>query len=149
MHLFGEVPSNCLGLQEQYIRKKIPPEKLGAEHGTYPPPKAGRKRHRALCGRLSGSGWESLAGKTITLSDDLCIGNAPRTNRALNPVDPWFQNTRRGWTPRLIAQRLKFVTKLPTDEVRRGIDIVIVARIHELQGQVPKQLVLLQEETFL
>jgi len=37
------------------------PKMLGAEHGTYPLPWAGRKRHRALCGRLSGSGWGGLA----------------------------------------------------------------------------------------
>ncbi|MGI6302135.1 MAG: hypothetical protein ACOX52_13935 [Verrucomicrobiota bacterium] len=30
----------------------------------------GRKRHRALCGRPSGSGWESPVGKAATFSGD-------------------------------------------------------------------------------
>src|SRR5690606_1778792 len=35
------------------------PSKAGAGHGTNPFPWSGHKRHRALCGSLSGSGWES------------------------------------------------------------------------------------------
>ena len=35
----------------------LPKKKFGSHHWTYPHPWPGRKRHRALCGRLSGAGW--------------------------------------------------------------------------------------------
>ena len=40
------------------VSRNILPKKLfGPQHWTYPPPWPGRKRHRVLCGRLSGSGF--------------------------------------------------------------------------------------------
>jgi hypothetical protein len=52
-----------------------PQNRFGSGHMPYPPPWPGRKRHRALCGRLSGSCWE----KATAFSDDLYLkhGSAP------------------------------------------------------------------------
>ena len=41
----------------EYLRTVY--RRLGSEPGPNQSPWPGRKRHRALCGRLSGSGWES------------------------------------------------------------------------------------------
>ena len=144
-------PATALVCRTGIFKKS--PKKVGCRAWNLPTPKSRSKTpprplREALRIRMGKLGRE----------DDYLVGRPlhrqrpspyPWINRALNPVDPWLRNTRRGRTERLIAQRLEFVTQLPTDEVRRGIDIVIIARIHDLQGQVPKQLVLLQEETFL
>jgi hypothetical protein len=44
---------HCYGQSVGILSKK----KFGSHHWTYPPPWPDRKRHRALCGRLSGAGW--------------------------------------------------------------------------------------------
>jgi hypothetical protein len=42
-------------------------------------PWPGRKRRRALCGRLSGSGWRGQVGKAASFSDGLNHQNRPNT----------------------------------------------------------------------
>ncbi len=50
-----------------------PPKRRGSGHGTDPSPWSGCKRHRALCGRLSGSGWEKVYGEARSGSGSLSV----------------------------------------------------------------------------
>ncbi len=56
----GAVFSNNLGLLKRPL--SMIPSKAGAGHGTNPFPWSGHKRHRALCGRLSGWAWGGQVG---------------------------------------------------------------------------------------
>ena len=55
------VASKLFSATTLVFRKRIfpisSPKKYGSGRWPYPPPWPSRKRHRALCGRLSGSGW--------------------------------------------------------------------------------------------
>jgi hypothetical protein len=65
----GEViPATALVRWKQIIPKMVSISTL-----TLPTPWPARKRHRVLCGRLSGSGWGGQAGTAPTFSVDLYL----------------------------------------------------------------------------
>ncbi len=69
---------------------------FGSGHRSKPPPWPGRKRHRALCWRLSGSGWRGRLGKRA-FSDGISH-RGHRVHREILPftIDETVPPLRRG-----------------------------------------------------
>jgi hypothetical protein len=67
----GNISATALDSRQRII---FPQSRFGSGHGPNPPPWPGRKRHRVLCGRLSGWRWGDQVGKAATFSDGLGLG---------------------------------------------------------------------------